>query len=277
MRRTLRRLVQMVRYRRASLADVPILFANSFPKSGTHLLTQVLQGFTALGPAVDSGLPAVVMYDGFSGKPRLEREIAADLARFLPADIGYGHLHAIPAAVSLLSSPGTAAYFILRDPRDVAVSHVHYITDLAPKHIHHRYYAEELHNFNERLRVSILGRAKMDSSFPGIDARFTPFLGWLDTDRVMIIRYEDFITDRVDTLHKVLDHAVKAGFPLYERDQQRVLEIMEAAIDPQRSPTFRRGRISAWKDDFSKDNKRLFKETAGDLLIHLGYERDYDW
>jgi hypothetical protein len=276
-RRTLRRLAQMIRYRRATLADVPILFANSFPKSGTHLLTQVLQGFTALGPAVDSGLPAVVMYDGYSGKARLERKIAADLKRFLPADIGFGHLHAIPPAVSFMSSPGTAAYFILRDPRDVAVSHVHYITDLEPRHVHHRYYVEELHNFDERLRVSILGRTEMDVSFPGIDARFTPFLGWLDRSQVMVIRYEDFITDRANTMRGVVAHAVKAGFPLYERDPQRIIEIMEAAINPQRSPTFRRGRMNAWKEDFSMANKRLFKESAGDLLIRLGYERDYDW
>ncbi len=35
----------MLRWRRLSFTGVPILFANSFPKSGTHLLTQVLQGF----------------------------------------------------------------------------------------------------------------------------------------------------------------------------------------------------------------------------------------
>ncbi|RMF47890.1 MAG: hypothetical protein D6755_04510, partial [Anaerolineae bacterium] len=47
----------------ASLRDAPVLFANSFPKSGTHLLTQILQGMTHLGPAVDSGLPAVLTYE----------------------------------------------------------------------------------------------------------------------------------------------------------------------------------------------------------------------
>ena len=43
-----------------------------------------------------------------------------------------------------LSVPaGLAAYFILRDPRDVVVSHVHYITEMEPNHIHHRYYTED--------------------------------------------------------------------------------------------------------------------------------------
>lgn len=276
-RRALRRLAQMARYRRLSLAGIPVLFANSFPKSGTHLLTQVLQGFCAIGPAVDSGLPAVVMYDGFSGKARQEWEIEADIRRFLPGDIGYGHLHAIPAAVSFLTSPATAAYFILRDPRDVAVSHVHYITDLEPKHIHHRYYAEEQHSFDERLRVSILGREDMNGTFPGISARFAPFLDWLERPEVLTLRYEDFIAGRERCLKKVLAHAVKAGFPLCVKDKERAVEILAGAIDPQRSPTFRRGHVNAWKEDFSSVNKRIFKDTSGDMLIRLGYEKDNDW
>ncbi len=56
-----------------------MLFANSFPKSGTHLLTQALQGFPQLGPAVDSGLPAVVTYEGDTGRTRSTEEILADL------------------------------------------------------------------------------------------------------------------------------------------------------------------------------------------------------
>ncbi len=267
----------MARYRRITLNGIPILFANSFPKSGTHLLTQVLQGFTQLGPAVDSGLPAVVMYDGFNGRARRADEIAADLGRFMPADIGYGHMHAIPPAITFMKSPGTAAYFILRDPRDVAVSHVHYVTDLEPKHAHHRYYVEELHHFDERLRVSILGREELNGSFPGISGRFAPFLGWLDMPEVLTIRYEDFITERDETLRRVVAHAVKAGFPVYENDENKVLEIMDAAINPQRSPTFRRGKMNAWVEEFSASNKKIFKDTAGDLLIRLGYERNYDW
>ena len=60
---------------------MPVLLANSFPKSGTHLLTQVLQGFPSIGPAVDSGLPAIVTYEGDTGRQRQAVEILADLER----------------------------------------------------------------------------------------------------------------------------------------------------------------------------------------------------
>src|SRR5512136_1641109 len=77
-RRALRRLVQSVRYRR-SFDGIPVLFANSFPKSGTHLLTQVLQGFPAIGPAVDSGLPAIVTFRPDTGQQRPVENILHDL------------------------------------------------------------------------------------------------------------------------------------------------------------------------------------------------------
>ena len=88
--RLLRRFVRRMEttLRRGTLSQSPIFFANSFPKSGTHLLTQVMAGFARLGPAVNSGLPAVVTFDGFTGRRRSVKEILADLRRFQPGDIG---------------------------------------------------------------------------------------------------------------------------------------------------------------------------------------------
>ena len=68
----------------------------------------MLQGFPAVGPAVDSGLPAVVTYQGNSGRERTEQEILVDLRRFLPGDVGYGHLHALSGVINWFSS-GEAA------------------------------------------------------------------------------------------------------------------------------------------------------------------------
>lgn len=271
----MRRLRQILRWRQ-SLRHVPVLFANSFPKSGTHLLTQVLQGFPDIGPAVESGLPAVVTFVGDSGRARSEEEILNDLERLLPGDIAYGHLHAFPAVVEALCREGVCAYFILRDPRDVAVSHVHYVTEMEPSHAHHRYYVEELQNFDERLRASILGRPEVDIEFPDICARFEPYLGWLERPEVLSLRYEDFLTGRQEVLEQVLEHALRRGFPL-RVSKERAVRILADAIDPQRSPTFRSGKAGAWREQFSPENKRLFKDVAGELLVRLGYEKDLDW
>jgi len=274
-RRSLRRLKQTIRWRR-SLRGSPILFANSFPKSGTHLLTQVLQGFPAIGPAVDSGLPAVVTYQGDTGRLRGQAEILADLGRLLPGDNAYGHVHALPEVVEFACRDGFCAYFILRDPRDVVISHVHYVTEMEPNHAHHRYYAEELNSFDERLRTSILGRPEVDIEFPDISARFEPYLGWLDHPEVLTLRFEEFLEDQRAALGRVFDHAVGRGFPAM-LERERAIQVLAEHIDPGRSPTFRSGKAGGWKQQFSPENKRLFKLVAGKLLVRLGYEQDLDW
>jgi len=275
-RRSLRRFIQMVKYNRLSLRGIPILFANSFPKSGTHLLTQVMQGFSQIGPAVNSGLPAIVTFEGNTSRLRPIDEILSDLRRLLPADIAYGHLHALPEVVDYLCQDGVVAYFILRDPRDVAISHVHYVTEMEPNHIHYQYFRDVLQNFDDRLQASILGRPEPELNFPDIRLRFEPYLGWLDRPEILVLRFEDFIVDQAKSIGMVLDHAINRGYQTrYRRDES--IRILSDPINPRRSPTFRSGKSGNWQTQFTERHKRLFKEIGGDLLIRLGYERNHDW
>lgn len=288
-RRLFRRTRKSWHYGARSLAESPVLFANSFPKSGTHLLTQVLAGFAHLGPAVVSGLPAVVTFRGDTGKQRPVNEIVADLLRLLPGDIAYGHIHAFPEAVECLVRQGFAAYFILRDPRDVAISHVHYLTDKAPKHIHHHYFTNQLHDFDSRLFASIQGVSveKLFSSMdhddgsetlplPDIRTRFEPYLGWFEHPQVLALRYEDFLTHRAETITRVLDHALERGFKTKISPEQAV-QVLDHNIEPARSPTFRSGKSGGWRDAFTPAHKQAFKQVSGDLLQRLGYECEAGW
>ena len=274
-RRAARRFLQSQHH---PLSNAPILFANSFPKSGTHLLTQVLAGFAQFGPAVVSGLPAIITYEGDTGRQRHEAEIEEDLERLLPGDIAYGHLHALPGVVEFLCKPEVAAYFILRDPRDVVVSHVHYVTEMQQTHIHHHYYKDVLISDNERITASIVGRDDLSAgiSFPNIRARFEPYLGWLERPEILVLRFEDFITHREQALNRVLEHAVTRGFTP-SCDHGAALSLLARSIDPDSSPTFRSGRIGSWRAVFTEEHKTIFKEISGDLLLQLGYETDIYW
>lgn len=275
-RRILRRVLQMLRYRRLSSQGLPVLFANSFPKSGTHLLTQILEGFTLLGPAVQSGLPAIVTYQGDSGRPRDTTEITNDLQRLLPGDIGYGHLHAQPETMEILCAPGFATYLILRDPRDVVVSHVHYVTEMEPNHAHHLYYTQELTSFEERLHTSILGLPDAPIPFLNIHDRLKPYLGWLERPEIAYLQYESFAEDERQFFARILEHAIRHGFPC-SLPREQALQVLSGSVDPQRSPTFRQGKTGGWRQYFDSASKNLFKEVAGDMLVQLGYEVNHDW
>ena len=277
-RRAARRALAQLRFAGADnprIAHMPRLFANSFPKSGTHLLTQVLGGLARLGPVVASGLPAVLTFEGESGVPRPVHSILGELRRLLPGDIGYGHLHAFPEVVAELCRAGTANFFIYRDPRDVVVSHVFYVTDKNARHVHHDHYVNELPDFDARLSTSILGRPEAQHPFPDIGQRFAPYLPWLEQEQVLALRFEDFIA-AAPAAGRVLDHATAHGFA-YRGSRDAALATLLDAMHPERSPTFRSGTVGSWRQHFKPEHQALFKEVSGGLLEKLGYEKGSDW
>ena len=260
--------------------DWPILLGISFPKSGTHLLDQILLGFNRLAPFSRRLHSFYAEYEGESGRKRAPEQAVRWLDSLRPRDIASAHLFARPEAVTHVTAspqgdtPAFVPYFIFRDPRDVAVSHVFYVTEMEPNHVHHAYY-QSLPDFNARLKVSILGRPDMDIEFPNIAGRFAPYLDWLDQPSVMKIHFEDLIHDRAGTLNRVIDHFL-ARVPL-QTPRGLLLESLENSINPGKSPTFRSGKTGEWKKYFTEEHKKIFKDAAGDLLIKLGYEKNNNW
>jgi hypothetical protein len=252
----------------------PVLLSISFPKSGTHLLDQILLGFSRVAPFSTRLHSFYAEYDGDSGRKRTELETRAWLDSLRPLDITSAHLFARPDVVARVGSPRFVPYFIFRDPRDVAVSHVFYVTDMEPRHVHHDYY-QSLPDFDARLRASILGRPDAGIEFPDIAGRFAPYLGWLDQPCVLKIHFEELVNDRPAALNRILDHFL-ARVPLAV-SRKAVLAALESSINPKRSPTFRSGKTGEWKKHLTDEHKAIFKEVGGDLLVRLGYEKDNNW
>lgn len=255
-------------------ADLPVLLGISFPKSGTHLLDQILLGFANVAPYAKRIHSFYAEYDGESGKKRNPQQALIWLDALRPCDIASAHLFARPEAIARVCTPKFAPYFIFRDPRDVVVSHVFYVTDMEARHVHHDYY-QSLSDFNARLTVSILGRPDADIEFPNIADRFAPYLGWLDRPEVLTIHFEDLIHDRAATLTSIMEHLLNR-VPL-QATRYMILDSLETSINPKKSPTFRSGKTGEWKKYFTEEHKKIFKEVAGDLLIRLKYEKNNDW
>jgi len=255
-------------------AGFPILLGISFPKSGTHLLDQILLGFSKVAPFSKRLHSFYAEYEGESGLKRAPKQAIAWLDSLRPGDIASAHLFARTEAVARVIAPAFVPYFIFRDPRDVVVSHVFYVTEMEMRHVHHEYYAS-LSDFNARLNASILGRPDADVEFPDIAARFAPYVGWLDHPEVLSIHFEDLINDRTAALTRIMDHLLIRN-PL-QAPRALILDALESSINPQHSPTFRSGKTGEWNKHFTEDHKKLFKDVAGALLIRLGYEKDTNW
>ncbi|MCA2002476.1 MAG: sulfotransferase domain-containing protein, partial [Chloroflexi bacterium] len=246
----------------------------SFPKSGTHLLDQILLGFSRVAPYAKRLHSFYAEYEGESGRKRSAEQALAWLDSLRPRDVASAHLFARPEAVRRVCSPKFAPYFIFRDPRDVVVSHVFYVTEMEARHVHHEYY-KSLPDFDARLKVSILGRPDSEAEFPDIAGRFAPYLDWLNQPEVLTIHFEDLIHDRAATLTRIMDHLLSRT-PL-RAPRELILDSLETSINPKKSPTFRSGKTGEWKKYFTEEHKKIFKDAAGDLLVKLGYEKNAEW
>lgn len=267
------KLIQRFRFS-SQPANLPVLLGISFPKSGTHLLDQILLGFSNVAPFSKRLHSFYAEYEGETGRKRSPEQALAWLDSLRPGDIASAHLFARTGAVERVCSPRFVPYFIFRDPRDVVVSHVFYVTDMEARHVHHNYY-QSLPDFDARLKVSILGRNDTKTEFPNIAERFASYLGWLEHSEVLSIHFEDLINNRVSALTRIVDHLL-LRVPL-QISKESILNSLEASINPRRSPTFRSGKTGEWREYFTEEHKKMFKDIAGDLLMRLGYEKDDRW
>lgn len=110
-----RRVAVSRRYGKQVLGSMPAVFGNAIPKSGSHLIDQVLRGLEEIGPFVDPGFPPVNRDEANRNLP--EEAVVAHLAQLQPGDLAYGYLHCKPPFIDLLASPGIVTVFIYRDPR----------------------------------------------------------------------------------------------------------------------------------------------------------------
>jgi hypothetical protein len=264
----------VLRWKRFSFQGVPPIFGNSKPKSGSHLLLQILNGFTQIMPYrfVDTDPVRTVKKDG--GR-RTADDVLADLRALSDGVIGWGYVDATQENASFLTASGRVNYFIYRDPRDVLVSQVFFATDMHAEHGMHEYY-NSLPDFGARLNVAITGIDRDGLYMVGVKQRYEGVFQWLEQKDVMCLRFEDLINNREVTLNAMLDEVEKTGYKI-PTPRAKALSVLVDAIQPGKSHTFRSGRTGGWRGYFTGEHKKLFKDVAGDLLVNLGYEKDNNW
>ena len=264
----------MARWKRLSFDEAPPVFGNSKPKSGSHLLLQILNGFTQIMPYryVDADPVRTIRRDG--GR-RTADDVLADLKAVPRGVIGWGYVEATPENVSFLCRPERVNYFIYRDPRDMLVSQVFFATDMHEEHGMHEYY-QSLPDFGERLKAAITGIDRDGLYMVSVKQRYEGVFQWLEQKHVLCLRFEDLIDNRQGTLDAMLHEVERTGYRI-PTPREKALSILVEAIQPRKSHTFRSGKTGGWREHFTVNHKTLFKDVAGDLLIRLGYEKNNDW
>jgi hypothetical protein len=271
---TIPRWIESQRANGDDLAAPPPVLANSFPKSGTHLLVQIVEG---LPDRVNFGAFLASTTSSFRFRERTAENTLRFIRSFVPGEVVRGHLYFDPHYATQLAQQRAVHYFIYRDPRDVVVSEAHYLRDMNRWHRLHPYF-RGLDSMDDAIMLSITG---LDPPVPGIiypniAERFARYAPWLECDHCLAIRFEDLTSERQPELIRQIAefYAQRTKLPF---DLEACVRTMSTQIAPQKSHTFRSGKKAGWQREFTPAHRRRFGELAGELLVGLGYEPNLDW
>ena len=191
--------------------------------------------------------------------------------------------------------PGTKVAHIIRDGRDVAISSVHHLWNsdvrdggfhrLSPEQVRLR---EEYREDPEGFLAS--GRSIFaDGMLAGTARDWARMVrGAMRDGRrelgsdYLELRYERLLENGPEEVSRLLGflgadgRAATVTHCLERARFERSSGGRPAGEEDSASPV-RLGRAGDWRRVFTREDKRAFKEAAGDLLIELGYERKGDW
>ncbi len=251
----------------------PPIIANSFPKSGTHLLIQILQAMPGIR---DWGL-FLASTPSFTFREIPDGKMCRRINKLVPNELVSAHLYYSEQAEKALGRENAVHYFIYRDPRDIVISEAHYLTYMNKWHRLHRYF-RALPDMKSRIMFSIQGATDpaFPYDYPNISKRFLRYKPWINHPNVLSIKFEKLVKQNpVETVRKIIGFYMDRANQGIE--QEELIKNALTNINPQNSHTFRKGRAGGWKEVFTDKHKEVFKECAGRLLVELGYETDLGW
>ena len=268
------------------------ILINSVPKCGTHLMGKL---FGLLG-FYDLKLHLLdLSYWDYNQKGNLDKweplkgkenflnpkmiRINCRLAMQLIQSSQYSlaHINYKKSTAETIDSLKIKHVFMIRDPRDVAISFYKHATykpeKVAPIGCYN--YFNSLDNNNERIQAVIKG---VPNVMPNIRERYDNKLKWLEEKNICVVKFEDIIGEKgggtenaqKQTLEKVLDYIeISKTDELYNKIKEQLFG--------GNTNTFNKGQIGSWKTEFSNEHKTMFKNIAGNILIKLGYEENNNW
>jgi hypothetical protein len=245
--------------------SAPRIFSVSIPKSGTHLLERAL----CLHPRLyRRWLPTI--RENNVGK---WGDFNSLLKKLRPGQIVVSHLGFSKNVLRTIEQEDIKGILMMRDPRDIVVSQMHYIIRRKKHPRHGVFWAQQ--DDKKRLELAILGHK--ETHLTSIGDRLAEFYGWLENG-FLPVRFEELIgprggggaTEQMRVIRQIYGFL---GVDLDPRTAKRIAGALFSSV----SPTFRKGTVGGWREYFDLETTHLFKAVAGDSIVKYGYEKDHHW
>jgi hypothetical protein len=170
------------------------------------------------------------------------------------------------------------ALYLVRDPRDVAVSNAHHESISFDRQI------ERMAMADYRATVSVTALRRQ------VPQRFLSWSGhvesWLDAPglRLLVVRYEDMLRDLAGELARIaafLDmpasaEAIAGAVAATRFEDLRAVEAAESFIErpPRAARFFRKGKAGSWCEELSAEQAARVTHTHGRVMRRLGYQTE---
>lgn len=252
-------------------ASCDSFIAITIPKSGTHLLEKLLGQLTNKKYAVTWPRLSKALWGECWVLPNWKFERLTE-----PSKTSYllTHLMYKEEYVTVMIAKNCRGLFLYRDPRDQIISAYFYLKEhpMWPP----QFFAKEMSDFI----FEMIDQKEISDPFrptQGISDFYAQYTLWMSVPGIYSMRFEDLVgaegggsTERQERV--IADIASHLGVVLTGGELSSIASSLYGE-----SLTFRAGKIGSWRDYFDEQHKKAFKKTAGQLLIDLGYEKDFDW
>ncbi|HEV2601552.1 MAG TPA: sulfotransferase domain-containing protein [Candidatus Babeliales bacterium] len=245
----------------------------SILKCGTNLGNKCIQLLTNRKPIYNVSSITLTEKERLSKYFLIDSEKHLNALMNLPANaFWWMHLLYDPAIATALEKNKSKLFFMYRDPRDQIISFIFYYMKIYNTTI-------DVHDAITDLitQGALYGERPIVNH--NINELYQRYLPWMQYPGILNIRFEDLVGSRgggSDEKQLETVHAIARHLELTRSDEELKI-VAESLFGPNLSHTFRQGQIGGWKEYFTDEHKRLFKEVAGQLLIDLGYEQDLNW
>lgn len=239
----------------------PKVVLNSLPKSGTHLLESL---FLQLPLMRHCGKKTLRLELQNPIAPKLKVLSSLKKGQFL-----LSHMQFHESVLEVSQTNNLRIIHLVRDPRDVLLSHLNYIEKMDTTQNSHKFISQYQSRF-DKLKAMMEGKKDILEPFPAVLDKFS---SWSLQKQVLCVKFEDLIgpngggdgSKQLESVKRICE------FISIDLDENKIKEISDK-IYSVKSSTFNKGKIGNWMRVLNEDEKKWINTILSNQIKSYGYE-----